>query len=170
MQADSLDFGIMLNFTTMLTMKRVPTMGTAGIQFRQNLLHRELNIEFQFQMSDETKSEEGVKAQNLSPIEVFKFRIPFSHLGTLHREPAEDNKLILLFSMETPPKFFKQLDSIETHDKMARVWGDSEAWYRQTDVVSALNKRKRTPVALKKTHTILDLGTPALPFAFPYSA
>ena len=161
MNASSLDFGMMLTPTSMMNMCTVLPIPGDHIEFRVNMLRREITVEFLLDIRDRRISHGGSNAQHLGREDRqdrFRFRIPFSQLEAIHRVDANKDELVLLFTLETPPKFFKKLDAGLTHDDDGRYWTENDAWYRQTDVVYTQTALKKSPLTLKKTRPIIDLG------------
>ena len=162
MRVRSLDFGLILNETTIMGMKQVTPTAKTAITLRQDMLHRELHIEFMLSIRDWRSPKSGVAIPNLGRLnrdETFKFSIPFTQLNEIRESPAGiDDHIALFITLESPPKFFKQVNSLESHKERSRTWNDNDAWYRQTDVVYNQAGLKRLPLTLKKTHPILDLG------------
>jgi len=147
----------------------LPTLESC-IQFRLSLLHREITVEFLLDIRDQRTGRGNPKAPRVGKDDRqdrFRFRIPLSQLETIHHVDTEDGKLVLLISLETPPRFFKKLDPVRTHDDDARYWSEHDAWYRQTDVVYAQSLLKKSPLTLKKTRPIIDLG---MCYVSPYCA
>ncbi len=160
MNAESVDFGIMFDQATMMEMRKALPVGKAEINFRTNVFHKEISVEFPMHIVDPraTSSNPFMQRGKYDRTELFQFRIPFTQLKVIHRIGGHGHKLILLISMETPPKFFKQLDPSKSHDDEAAVWGDNDAWYRQTDLVYVPNGLKKLSLTWKKTNPIIDFG------------
>ena len=161
MNASSLDFGMMLKPSTMMNMCTVLPMPGDHIEFRMSMLRREITVEFLLDIRDRRIGHDGSKAPHLGKDDRqdrFRFRIPFSQLEAIHLVDSKEDELVLLFTLETPPRFFKKLDSGLTHDDEGRHWTENDAWYRQTDVVYTQNVLKKSPLTLKKTRPIIDLG------------
>ena len=130
---------------TMTAMHTVSSNKRAGIMFRQNMLHREIIVEFQMKIN--------------SQFELFRFTIPFTHLSTIYRvDGGVDDNVELVVSLPTPPRFFRKLDEEDTHEVKARYWSQRDAWYRQTDITHSPAELKTSPVALKKPKPIIDIG------------
>ena len=158
--AESVDFGIMFNETTMMIMRTVLPMGEIGIEFSINVVRKEISVEFPMNLVDPRANPSNPNTQKgkHDRKELFQFRIPFTQLKVIHQIAAEEDNLVLLVSIETPPKFFKQLAPDEIHDDKAVTWGDNDAWYRQTDILYAPNMLKKSPLTWRKANPILDLG------------
>ena len=161
MKAEALDFGLIVGENTIVRMKTVIANAKTAITFQQNLFHRELHIEFRLSIRDWRSSKPGVvvpRQGRLNREEDFKFRIPFKDLTEIREVPEGPECFALFVTSEVPPKFFKRVDGLESHDDHSRFWKDNDSWYRQTDVVYNPSGLKRLPVSLKKTHAVLDLG------------
>ncbi|KAL8807393.1 MAG: hypothetical protein Q9182_000732 [Xanthomendoza sp. 2 TL-2023] len=145
LQAESIDFGCMYAPTTMMTMYTVNASPQNGIIFKQNMLHRETVVEFRLVVNSQS--------------EIFRFSIPFAHLDTIYRvNSGETDKMELVVSLPTPPRFFRKLDEQDTHEDKARYWSERDAWYRQTDITNFLDDVKNLPVTIKKSRPIIDIG------------
>ena len=161
MKASSLNFGMMLNPSTMMNMCTVlPSLGN-DIQFRLSLLHREIAVEFLLDIRDQRTRRDngkGLLAEKKDRQEMIRFRIPLSQLGVIYQVRAQHDQIVLLISLETPPKFFKKLDPAQTHVDDGRYWTEHDAWYRQTDIMYAHSHLKKSPLSLKKSRPVIDLG------------
>lgn len=160
MSAESVDFGIMFDQTTMMSMRTVLPMKGTAINFCMNLFHKEISAEFPMHIVDPRaiSPHSHIQRGRYDRIELFRFRIPLSQLKVIHQTAGQGHQLILLISSETPPRFFKQLDPSMSHDEEAVAWGDNDAWYRQTDLVYVPNGLKKSALTWKKTNPIIDLG------------
>ena len=160
MCAESIDFGVMLDQRTMMNMHQVLPKEEAKIKFCLNLFHKEILVEFWMHIdkSRATSCDQHMQRGKHDRTELFQFRIPFTQLKVINGIEDQARKLILLISLETPPKFFKQLDPSRSHDDSATTWGENDAWYRQTDLLYEPNSSKRFSLTWKKTNPIIDLG------------
>ena len=156
MHAESVEFGTLLDSQTMMKMCTVHASRDrkAGVEFRQDMQHREITVEFEIHIQDPRA---GLRKYERR--ETMQFRIPFSQLQNIRQYEEKDKKLVLVVSLNNPPKFFKQLSPVDTHDDKAAKWGGNDAWYRQTDVVYAPNTLKKSPLSLRKIQPIIDLGS-----------
>ena len=161
MKASSLDFGMMLNPTAMMNMCTVLPSPENDIRFRLSLLHREITVEFLLEIRGQRTVRSNTRALHVGKekrLEKFRFRIPFSQLKVIHHMETGEDKFVLHISLDTPPRFFKKLDPAQAHDDEARFWSEHDAWYRQTDVVYTQSLLKKSPLNLKKTRPIVNLG------------
>lgn len=148
---------------TMMGMYRaVPTPQTE-IQFRQNLVRREVVVEFQIDILDPRPIGSQAETAQLGKYnrpEIIRFSIPFSQLKVIHRVQDDQSKMTLLVSMETPPRFYRKIEEVNTHEENGSRWNQYDAWYRQTDIVYDRKPLKKSPLMLKKTQPIIDIGKP----------
>ena len=160
MYAESVDFGMMFDQKTMMTMRRVLPLGDTRIKFCINMFHKEILVEFPMHIVDPRTriKNQTIHGGKYDRTELFQFRIPLTQLKVIHGIAGQVHKTILSFSQETPPKFFKQLDPLNSHDDKAATWCDNDAWYRQTDLVYVPNGLKKSSLTWKKTNPIIDLG------------
>ncbi|KAL8972118.1 MAG: hypothetical protein Q9183_000712 [Haloplaca sp. 2 TL-2023] len=143
--ADSLDFGFMHGPQTMMVMHSINDGKRAGLRFKQSMLHREIVIEFRIDINGRQ--------------ELFRFSLRFDDLDTVHRiKSKSSNRIELVVTLPTPPRFFRKMDEPETHESKARYWAELDSWYRQTDITHFPAALRDTPVALKKPSPIIDIG------------
>lgn len=129
----------------MMAMHTVASGERAAIRFKQSMLYRETVVEF--------------RIDKRGQVELFRFTIPFAHLDTIQRVDAGDSDRVeLVVSLPTPPRFFRKLDENDTHEEKARYWCENDAWYRQTDITNHPKELRTAPVALKKPKPIIDIG------------
>lgn len=160
MKASSLDFGMMLDPSTMAIMCKVLPTDAHDIQFRLDMIRREITVEFLLDIRDQRVGR-GLRAPHYGKDDrqdIMRFQIPLSQLESLKRVGTSDDTIVLLITLDTPPKFFKKLDAGQTHNDNSIYWSENDTWYRQTDVVYAHGLLQKTPLALKKTRPVLDLG------------
>ncbi len=160
MYAESVDFGIMFDQTTMMNMRTALPTRETRITFSMNMFHKHISVEFPMHIVDPraTFNDPNMQRGKYDRTELFQFRIPFTQLKLVHRIVGQGHKLVLLISTETPPKFFKQLDPLKSHNDKATTWGDNDTWYRQTDLVYVPNGLKKSSLTWRKTNPIIDLG------------
>ena len=146
LEAQSLDFGVMLQKDTFMSKARVNATKTDPIHFGVDMYNTELKVEFGLHMS------KGQIADGAAPIETFKFVVPFQQMGNIAVVPASADADVLLFSLETPPKYFRKIASRDKTMK-SKSWSPKKMWYRQTDLADAptrfkyVNPWERCPVA-----------------------
>ena len=162
MNAHSLDFGFMYDPRTMMCMHQVKSKPPIESQFRQNVLRREIVVEMQVQIRDwRVPPKDGIQIPRhgkYNRTETYQFRVPFSQLQKIYEIEAYENTIVLLISLETPPRFFRKVSEIDTHEETARVWSQNDAWYRQTDIVYNPKHLKSSSLTLKKSNPVIDIG------------
>lgn len=134
-KAKTLDFGVMLQKDTLMSKAQVDATKTGPVQFGVDLYNTEIKVEFGLHMS------KGQIAAGAAPIEMFKFVVPFKQMGNIAKMPVSADTLVLLFTLETPPKYFRRIGSRD-QAKKARSWSPKKMWYRQTDLADAPTKFK----------------------------
>lgn len=162
-----MEFGFMYDQKTMMSMRRADQPPRAEIQFRQDLIHGELVVQFQISIRDPRMRMNGPlhipQLQGLGEYnrtESIRFSIKFSHLQLINKVRDTHDKIELVISLETPPRFFRKLDETDTHEENSRYWTQNDAWYRQTDIVYNPNLLKKSAITLKKKLPIIDIGKP----------
>ena len=135
----------MYDQNTMMSMHTVVASPLGGIKFKQNMLHRETVVEFRVDINNRS--------------ELFRFSIPFAHLDTILRiDSGQSDKIELVVSQPTPPRFFRKLEERDTHEPKARYWAEHDAWFRQTDITDFPLQVRNAPVTIKKPGPIIDIG------------
>ena len=155
-----MDFGIMYDPKTMMSMHKVYSTASSNIQFRQSMRYKEIVFEMTLQIRDP----EGPKQRRLDVgrndrDEVIRFKVPFSQLEVIHNVPSDGDQVELLISLDTPPRFYRKVDEASTHDN-GRHWREHDTWFRQTDIVYDHTRLSSVPLTLKKTKPIIDIGKP----------
>ncbi|KAL8673583.1 MAG: hypothetical protein Q9168_001981 [Polycauliona sp. 1 TL-2023] len=145
LQASSIDFGIMYDRNTMMSMHTVLATPRGGVSFKQSMLHRETVVEFHLDINGRS--------------ELFRFSIPFAYLDTVLRvDSGKSSNIELVVSLPTPPRFFRKLDEKDTHEPTARYWAERDAWFRQTDITGSPLQLRDAPTTIKKPGPIIDIG------------
>lgn len=160
MYAESVDFGVMIDQTEMMKMRTAVPTRHIGVKFCTNTFYKEISVEFPMHIVDPRAASDDPTSQRgkHDRTELFQFRIPFTQLKVVHQMAGQEHKLVLLISLEIPPKFYKQLDPSKSHDDEVPTWGENDAWYRQTDLVYVPNGLKKSSLTWRKTNPIIDLG------------
>ena len=151
LNAESLDFGIMYNLTTMLGLHHVAGRVNEQ-QLRLNLFRKEFCIEFRLQTNDDS----GTKP--VRRMETFRFSIPLSGLKSVYRTDAGNSRAALVISLRLPPCYFRKIAESESHEEGSRLWFEDDVWYRQTDILDSPAKLRHRSTSLRRFNSIIDLG------------
>lgn len=143
---------------TMESMFKTVSAPQRQIVFRQQMRRAELVIEFRIEILDARPSTDDPKFGELNRSGLFRFNIPFSQMHVIHRVSKHPDKPTLVISMETPPRFYRERHDTIPQNEMGRRWTQSDAWFRQTDIVYDRNELQVLPLALKKEQPIIDIG------------
>ena len=154
----SVDFGIMYDRETMMSMYTAHPTKRTDIVFRQSMLHREIVIEMTLEIRDPQPSSARARVGKHNRDESIRFSIPFSQLESIHQIQNGQDRVVFLISLETPPRFYRKVDETMTHEEGGRFWTERDAWFRQTDIIYDHGSLKNSPLALKKTKPIIDIG------------
>ena len=157
-KARSLDFGFMRDSETMESMFNTVSAPQREIVFRQQMRRAELVIEFHIEILDARPSTDDSKFGELNRSGLFRFYIPFSQMHVIHRVSKHPEMTTLVISMETPPRFYRERHDTIPQNEMGKRWTQSDAWFRQTDIVYDRNKLQALPLTLKKEQPIIDIG------------
>lgn len=151
----------MLGESKMLVLKQISPTEKLGITFQMKMQHHEIEVEFMLRIEDWRRSDSGNRHTDVGKFdrnEQVKFRIPFSQMNSIRCSPIDNKKFAWVFSLETPPKFFKKIANLALQQEDSLSYRENDFWFRQTDVVYNPSSLKRFPVMLKKTFPSLDLG------------
>ncbi|MCJ1473449.1 hypothetical protein MMC13_002100 [Lambiella insularis] len=159
--AESVDFGFMHEPATMMGMYRVVSTASSTVNFRLNLLHREIEVSFEiiFDPRALTRNGLGRHEQDAKHVRIqhYKFVIPLAQAVVIH-QVTSGQKSALLMSLETPPNFYRKYPEAGTHTEGATYWSRRQSFFRQTDIMFDPRKLKEAPVALKKVKPTIDIG------------
>ena len=144
--------------TTMMSMFTVLDSPHKAIQFRQSMLHREIVVELEVSILDPRSPSTHPKAGKHNRAELIRFSIPFRQLEVIHQIQVERDRVVLLMSLDQPPRVFRKVDELGTHEENGRYWTQNDAWYRQTDIVYDLKGLRSSPLTLRKFKPIIDIG------------
>ncbi|KAI9703299.1 MAG: hypothetical protein M1836_007865 [Candelina mexicana] len=163
LKAESLDFGFMVDPSSMMTMNKTNSNQDTATSFGLNLLRREIDVQFQLTMTDprhkETPAKEYPDLGKFDRKETFRFRLPFAQLNKIYELEVGREKRVLFITLENPPNFYRRTRYVEnTHEASSTYWVEWDSWYRQTDVVYDPTQLKFRPLTLKKTKPIIDIG------------
>lgn len=148
----------MYDENTMMNMFTACPSSRKAIQFRQSMLHREIVMEFELDISDPRPPGTHPKAGKLNRTETFRFHIPFRQLDEVHQIQADQEMVVLLMSLDQPPRVFRKVDDLHTHEDNGRFWTQNDAWYRQTDILYDPQSLRSSPLTLRKFKPLIDIG------------
>lgn len=154
----SVDFGVMYDRETMMSMYTAHPTKNSDIVFRQSMLHREIVVEMTLEIRDPRPSSTRARVGKYNRDESIRFSIPFSQLESIYQLQDGQDKVVFLVSLETPPRFYRKVDESMTHEEGSRFWTERDAWFRQTDIIYDHGDLKTSALALKKTKPIIDIG------------
>ena len=143
-------------------MYRTATSSSSPVTFCLNLLHREIEVSFDIVFQDPTVQAKNGPGPNRTSgkytrTEKYIFVIPLAQAGQFH-QIVTDEKSVLLFSLDTPPNFYRKYNGSDTHQPGATFWNRRNALFRQTDILYDPRKLKTAPLTLKKSKPTIDIG------------
>ncbi|MCJ1416306.1 hypothetical protein MMC32_002641 [Xylographa parallela] len=159
--AESLDFGFMHEPTTMMGMFRTTSSLLSPVTLRLDLLHREIVVGFDVtfmnpRMPTKVGPGPSQNKEEYTRTESYTFVMPLAQAAIVHQVNM-GSKSALLFSLETPPNFYRKVNESVTHTE-APFWSRRYALFRQTDITFNPLKLRAVPLALKKTKPTIDIG------------
>ncbi|KAF3941467.1 hypothetical protein ABW19_dt0209484 [Dactylella cylindrospora] len=155
----SLDFGFMVEETTMMAMFTTSQPTKTNMSFEVNLHRRLLDVRFVVKFN----TTEGKPKRRR---ERYRFKIPFIALSNIHDIESENSDgethiRSILIPLQYPPQFWRRANDIaRTHDKEGRAsrWSEWDSWYRQTDIVEDARHLESEPIAIRKKKPTIDIG------------
>lgn len=158
LKAESIDFGIMYHQNTMMSMFATVPSSEKTIKFRLSMLRREIIVEFELDIFDPRPTDEHPSVGKHNRTETIRFSVPFRQLEEIHRIQPEGHMIMLVMALVQPPRFFRKVDEIHTHEDNGRYWTQNDAWYRQTDILYDPKSLASSPLTLRKFRPIIDIG------------
>ena len=147
--------------TTMMGMFRTTSSLSSPVTLRLDLLHREIVVGFDVtftnpRMTTKVGSGPSQNQEEYTRIENYTIVMPLAQAAIVHQVNL-GSKSALLFSLETPPNFYRKVNESITHTE-ATFWSRRHALFRQTDITFNPLKLRAVPLALKKTKPTIDIG------------
>ena len=145
----------------MMGMFRTTSSSSNPVTLRLDLLHREIVVGFDITFTNPrmaTKIGSGLSQnkEEYTRTENYTFVIPLAQATIVHQMKLGTTSA-LLFSLETPPNFYRKVNESVTHSEAA-FWSRRYALFRQTDITFNPLKLRTVPLALKKTKPTIDIG------------
>lgn len=152
--ANSIEFGMEVADKSMIGMRTVHAI--RSIQFMLLLNRKELDIQFPLNIDGEMCK--------------FRFRLPIARLSKIYKVfDGKTDQINLVIPFGASPQFFQQMKEGEelsngrkhTSFSSDRVWSAWNTWYRETDVVEEVSKKRlrHLPLMNHKDTAIIDIGT-----------
>ncbi|KAF2205124.1 RdRP-domain-containing protein [Delitschia confertaspora ATCC 74209] len=152
--AQSVDFGMMVEQTTMMEMHRAVAT-TNPVQVIMNLKRKEIDVIFFVHLQTTNNYRRMGECK-------YRFRLPISQLQQIYEVPGDKNRQrSLVIPFNNAPEFFKQTqDILSTFKPSDKKWSDWLTWFRQTEVVPLPIKKRmaNTPIPLNNDAAIIDIG------------
>jgi RNA-dependent RNA polymerase len=147
--AHELAFGVMIDDCTMMKMRELTTKDNNDIVIQLNLRKQELDIRFKYPVL--VKEDDPPNG---------RFRVTFRDLKDVQSIELGDDKVAFVFTLQTPPEYFKQLEGADVSFESSSQWNEWSSWSRQTEFVEPAfeTKLKESPLHLRTEHTVVDFG------------
>ena len=158
LNAQSVDFGIMCGPNTMMNMFTAIPPPRKTFTFKQNMFHREIVIELELPITDPRPPQPNAKIGQHNRLETIRFSVPFRQLETIYLLKTDKSQVELLLTLDEPPRYFRKVGDLGTHEENGRYWNQNDAWYRQTDIVYDPKILRYAPIALRKLKPVIDIG------------
>ena len=144
-------------------MSTVRTKDSHRIIFKLNLHRREVDVSFAIAARDVRKR--GRESQDKDDLRVldFRFTVPLDQLTTIY-ETVSSDRVTWTLSTAIPPKYFWKGDEARSFSSgpedpyAATSWSQRDAWYRRTELCYDRTSLRSSPLTLKKSNPIIDIG------------
>ena len=153
----------------MMTMCTVRTKDAHRIVFKLNLHRREIDVSFAIAARDARKQiREGQEKDDLKVLD-FRFTVPLDQLTTIFETTSSDRATWML-STGIPPRYFWKGDEARSFSSgpedpyVATSWNQRDAWYRRTDICYDRSSLRSSPLTLKTSNPIIDIGKPSIKY------
>ncbi|SPO00115.1 related to RNA-dependent RNA polymerase (RdRP) SAD-1 [Cephalotrichum gorgonifer] len=136
----SMDFGVMLDEKTMLSMKKIKSAISDDederVQVTVDLIRKKIDISF------------GLYIEG-SVVGCYKFHLEFSTLKRVFWHNVQANAWALVIPTDYPPAYFwKRGDIKETFSANRMAWSSRDLWCRVTDILSDATGVFQSPISL----------------------
>lgn len=147
--AKSFTFGVMTNHTIMMQMQAIHYKTRNDIVLQLNMRRQELDIRFPYPADG--RPEDRPRG---------RFRVNLSDLREVQSiNLNEGNKIALVFTLPTPPEFFRQQEAEDIQfESNIPVWTEWSSWSRQTELVKEGRDHTNDPLRLRSEHAVIDFG------------
>ncbi|KAH7176576.1 RNA dependent RNA polymerase-domain-containing protein [Dactylonectria macrodidyma] len=92
----------------------------------------------------------------------YKFIVQFTRMKHVHKTVSEDGNISLVLPLKFAPRYYwKEEDQRSTIDDETKAWGESDSWYRATDILKHTGWPMKYPVALHTEYddpSFIDIG------------
>jgi RNA-dependent RNA polymerase len=159
----AIEFGLMFEESVMMRMRHVPSLSRNDLKFDVDLIRNRICIKFQlevvaFPVKQQPITPKGAPKEILSQAERYMFQIPFGQLQRIYRVKVSETQWALVVSLDSPPQFYRRRPIESSHSDDLLVWGEFDAYYRQTDIVYDRNRLKTAAITLHKELAEIDIG------------
>jgi RNA-dependent RNA polymerase len=164
LNASSLQFGVMVYPDTYMPMYNLTAMTMEDLSFTVNLPKGKLEVYFMVRFTDpriegDHTYQSSTEIGKYNRTNLYMFSIPFGQLKVIEQVQDENDDLVLLISLDSPPRFFRKRDDQKaSHQVGGLVWNEYDTWYRQTDMVYDPYPLFKVPISLYKEQPVIDIG------------
>ncbi|PQE27777.1 hypothetical protein CJF31_00010029 [Rutstroemia sp. NJR-2017a BVV2] len=164
LNASSLQFGVMVYPDTYMPMYSLTAINMEDISFTMNLPKGKIEAHFTVRFTDpriqgDTGYQSSTEIGKYNRTNLYMFSIPFGQLKVIEQVKDENDDLVLLISLDSPPRFFRKRDDQKaSHQVGGLVWNEQDTWYRQTDMVYDPYPLEKVPISLCKEQPVIDIG------------
>jgi len=159
---EQMQFGVLAQADKFMAMRTIEKAEKDELVFLLDLKHRKIEVTFPCRIADPRRADPQIK--NPSPIgekeapTTYKARIFFAHLTNLLVIDEDQSAFSLLMPLQSPPVFFRKLDTAVAHSTGKTTWAEWDSWHRAVDIVYDTAWFKDEKVSLQRAHQFVDIG------------
>ncbi|KAK3063086.1 hypothetical protein LTS18_002776, partial [Coniosporium uncinatum] len=147
---DTLEFGLMQDLNTMMSMQNIAAHAGHHVFLTLNLQRKELEAMFPVIRRSGSRNEE---------IEIYRFVVPLEHMKVVYEVKRKNEQLELIILLDAPPSFYRKTKDVgATHDDNESTWTVWRTWFRETDIIHYDAQYAVEPIRLRKDNPIIDIG------------
>ena len=145
-------------------MSKVRAKDSHQIAFKLNLHRKEIDVTFALAARDVRKRGREGEDKDLRVLD-FRFALALDQLTTVY-ETVSSEEATWVLSTETPPRYFwkgdegRSFPAASGDPYAATSWSQRDTWFRRTDICYDRTSLRNSPLTLKKSNPIIDLGKP----------
>ncbi|KAL4953606.1 RNA dependent RNA polymerase-domain-containing protein [Aspergillus filifer] len=146
----SMDIGILMDETTMMSMRTVGSTTSGNAYVALNLKYKELLVYFDISTPS---------AGSRLPPQKYRLKVSFSQLERFHQTKDPSSRGISHFTfLSSPPLYHRRITNLDRTFMEATSWRESDTWFRQTNIVHNPERLADLPISLRRQNPIIDIG------------
>ncbi|KAL4754800.1 hypothetical protein BDW72DRAFT_213021 [Aspergillus terricola var. indicus] len=144
----SMDLGVLVDETTMMSMRTVGALTTENASLVLDLKYKNLLVYFELRILSTRRPQE------------YRLKIHFSQLDRFFQtKDSSTNDISHFIFLGSPPEYHRRIQNTEnSFGNKETSWREWDTWYRQTNIVHNPTELAHLPVGLRRLNPIIDIG------------